>query len=625
MEEINGIDEKNLDYSTYQLYYSNPKMTLIRRKIEQMLREKRKIDLQSIISNLNKEFTEEEIKTSLYLIQEETQSEEFDYRTFLRLYSNTPVKIIINTLEEMFRHSFEYTFDSIVENFKKNTVFEILTSLQIIINDNLIVNNKYGLPCYLREHNNKYFLVNSLSVKPDVQSLYYVKYPHITSGRSFSDIMNRVYSLSLPNVVEQISKTKNQKDLNKLIKVLPTSIQELFIEASLTAKDKKIKKNKELREMILDLFKSYIKKIENVWVSTFLQEERVLRCNKIKGEIEDWKNCDEKYNNLLQEYESKKQQQMREENPYGIMGKFNPENDEFCIVDFKKEQEAKEKVSEKRKKGTSDKRITYSGKVCEAGGWKLEELVEIAVNRVKIQPPKDFRKDDTEQSMLDKIRNNEKLNSYLPKNPNKDDLRRILYWGTTRKDGGNRGSKPICEALKKWFEENGYLEVDNLCGVQGKKKLTVKEKEEKKSGKTFRIESIIPSKDSDRFNSFKKDVSKLMEQCFDIKKYKAPIDNNTWVMVFSKKKLVGFIMVDENNVLWNVCVAKNYRRQGIATQAMKQATEHICKLKGETPSLYVDNKDKNAKKLIRMYSSFGFEIIKTDDKYTYMQHSCKLD
>jgi ribosomal protein S18 acetylase RimI-like enzyme len=119
-------------------------------------------------------------------------------------------------------------------------------------------------------------------------------------------------------------------------------------------------------------------------------------------------------------------------------------------------------------------------------------------------------------------------------------------------------------------------------------------------------------------------MAKLMEECFDIKKYKAPVDNNTWILVFSKKKLVGFIMVDNDNVLWNVCVAKNYRRQGIATQAMKQATDYICNLRGKTPSLYVDNKDNKAKKLIRMYSSFGFEIVKTDDKYTYMQHSCKI-
>jgi ribosomal protein S18 acetylase RimI-like enzyme len=624
MREIGGIDEKDLDYSTYQLYYSNPKTSNIRKRIEQIMREKKKIDLDSIISNLKEEFTEDEIKTTLYLIQEETQSDEFDYSTFLRLYSNTPVKMIINRLEEMFRFSFDYSFESIVENFKDNTVFEILTALQIIINDNLVINNKYGLPCYLREYNNRYFLVNSLSIKSDSESLYYVKYPHITSGRSFSEIMNRVYSLSLPNVVNQISKIRDPKDLSKLIKVLPPSIQELFIESSLTAKDKKIKTNKDLRKMLLDFFKSYIKKIDGVWVSTFLQDEKVLRCNDVNGELSEWKNCDAKYNQLLEEYEAKKQQQLRDENPYGIMGKFNPENNAFCIVDFKKEKEAQEKVAGRRKSSATDKRITYSGKVCGAGGWKLEELIEIAVNRVKIDPPKAFRKNDTEQTMLDKIRKDPKLSVFLPQSYNKEDLRRLLYWATGKKDGGNRGSKPICEALRKWFEENGYLEVDNMCGVQGKKKLGAKEKEEKKGGRTFRIESIIPSKDADRFNAFRKDMAKLMEECFDIKKYKAPVDNNTWILVFSKKKLVGFIMVDNDNVLWNVCVAKNYRRQGIATQAMKQATDYICNLRGKTPSLYVDNKDNKAKKLIRMYSSFGFEIVKTDDKYTYMQHSCKI-
>lgn len=620
-----GIDDKDLDYSTYQLYYSNPKTPLIRRKIEQLFRNSHKIDMDSIIKNLNNEFTEEEIKNALYIIQEESESDEFDYRTFLKIYSDSPVKKIMNELEEMFRHTFRLSFNNIVENFKDYTTFNILSALQTIINDNLVITNKYGMPCYLREENDIYFLVNSLSIRPDFNTEYYTRYPHVTTGRNFGEIMNRIYSMSLPNIIGKICKTKNSKDFAKMMKTLPPSVQEMFIEASLVAKDKEIEENADVREKVLEFFKSYIKQIDDVWVSTFLKdEEAVLRCRDVGADFEDWKDCDKKYDQLIQETEIQRQQKLREDNPYGIIGKYNPENGAFCIVDFLKEQQAKEKIAGKRTKGSTDKRVDYSGKVCGAGGWKLDDLIAIAAVRLKISPPKDFRRGESNESMLERINKEPRLARLLSEKTNREEIRRILYWGTSKKDNGNRGIKPICEALRAWFEANNLLEIDNQCGVQGKKKIGTATKQTSKAEKVFRVEMFVPSKDEVRFRAYTKDITKLMGECFDIKKYSAPIDDNTWIMVFSKKKLVGFIMVDKENILWNVCVAKNYRRQGIANQAMKQATQYVCNVKGESPSLFVDNRNKDAKKLIRMYTSFGFEIVKSDDRTTYMQHSCRV-
>lgn len=619
IEVENGIEEKDLDYSTYQLYYANPKVPLIRRKIEQLFRENHKIDLDSIVKNLNKQFTEEEIYNALYIIQDESESDEFDYKTFLRIYSRSSVKIIMNSLEEMFRTAFQINFDTIVENFKKYTEFEILSALQNIINDNLILSNKYGLPCYLREDMNVYFLVNSLSIHPDFFTEYYTRYPHINTWRSFTDILHRIYSLSIPSVINKIC---NAKDFTKLIKILPISVQEFFIESSLIAQDMNVKVGVDIREKVLDFFKSYIKQVDDTWISTFLQDGNTgLRCMK-SGE--KWEDCDDRYNQVLQEQEIQRQQQLRENNPYGIMGKYNPENGSFCIVDFEREKQAKVKIGGKRAKGAVDKRIDYSGKVCGAGGWKLDNLIQIVAIRLKIDPPKDFRNNETRKIMLARVKKDPKLSELVTDESDKEELRRLLYWGTPKKEKGNRGIKPLCIALREWFENNNLLEIDNQCGVQGKKKLGTDSKHEK-SQKTFRVEMIVPSKNKEVFNAYTKDIAKLMGECFDIKKYRAPIDDNAWIMVFSRKKLVGFIMVDKENVLWNVCVSKNYRRQGIAKEAMKQATSFVCDIKGDSPSLYVDNRNKDAKKLIRMYNSFGFEIVKSDEKRTLLQHSCAMN
>jgi len=642
MEHVkNGLDDKDLDYSTYQLYYANPKTPLIRQKIEKIFRENYKTDLQSIIKNLQGQFTEEEIHNSLYIIQEESNSEEFDYRNFLRIYSRTPVKQIINKVEELFKIHFLLNFNTISEQVPNYTPFEVITALQTIINESIVIKNKYGLPSYLREQKNSFFLVNNLSVESDFYAEYYTKFPHIITSRTYDNIINRIYSLSLPQLIKKICKTTNSKDFAKLIKALPINIQEMFIEASIVAKDKDIETN--VRERVLELFKSYIKKVDDVWVSTFLlapgnktseqDEKEVLRCKDINAEIEEWRDCDEKYEQLLREQESEKQQVLRTENIYGLMGKYNPENGAFCIVDFEKEKEAKIKTSSKRSKSSEDKRLTVSGKVCIY--WKIPELVRIASQRLKIPPPPEFRENDTREKMLERINKQEKFNlstiftTEEIEQATDQDLRRMLYWGTTKTEKGIRGGKTMCEAIRQWLEKESQrtgiqlIEIDNQCGVQGKTKTTIYSKPQTEAKEiVLRMETFVPIKQQEEFKSYIKDISKIMGECFGDKKYKPEINDNMWIMLFSRKKLVGFMTIDSKNIIWNVCVAKNYRRKKIATIAMKQATQFICTKRGETPSLLVDNRNKDYKKLIRMYESFGFTINQNDGRYTYMSHSC---
>lgn len=622
MAEItNGLENDEIDYSTYQLYYSNPKTPLIRRRIESLFRENRKTDLTSIIKNLEKDFTEDEIRNALYIITEETESEEYDYRTFLKIYSKSPVKKIINELEELYKTSFKLTFNTITEYLQEYTEFEILSALQTVINDNLILNNKYGLPCYLREDNNVYFLVDSLAIRPDFYTEYYTENPTIIVKKTFTDIMNIVYSFSLSGLIDRICKSNTEKELVENIKTLPIDVQEMFIEASLVASEKNIEKGRELRERILEYFKSYIKKIDDGWVSIFLKDSKnISRCLKYGGEFTDWKNCQPSVLKKLEEIEVVRQQKLREDNPYGIMGKYNPENGAFCIVDFEKEKQAKTKITKKKEVEKEDKRVSYSGKVCSAGGWKLNELVRIVVTRLKIDPPADFREDDTMSEMKERIDRDDELKELVSDKPDREELRRILYWGTTKKENGNRNIKLICEAMKEWFKENNLLEVDNMCGVQGKRKISKEKEEEEKTTKklSFRIDTFVPSREGYKVQGYSKDISKLMKDCFNLDKYSIKDDNNTWILVFSKKKIVVCMMLDkDNNILSNVCVAKNYKQRGLGKDAINFAIKYI----GKSPTLLVNNRSSDAKKLIKMYISFGFEIAQTDEFNTTMTYN----
>ena len=111
-----------------------------------------------------------------------------------------------------------------------------------------------------------------------------------------------------------------------------------------------------------------------------------------------------------------------------------------------------------------------------------------------------------------------------------------------------------------------------------------------------------------------------MTECFAVKKYIPDIDDKKWVIVFSGQKLVGFLTIDNKNVIWNVCIATNYRRRGIAQQAIQIAVEDACPL--VRPKLLVDNKGKEYKKLYKLYMSYGFTLVKNDGKITTMEFKC---
>lgn len=612
MEEvINGLDEKDLDFSTYQLYYANPKIPLIRRKIEQLFRENKQIDLDSIIRNLKDKFTEEEIRNSLILLEEESKSEEFDYKTFLEIYSRSSVKQIMNGIEELFRDNFKLEFSSIVEQFPDKTKFEILLALRELINNSAVLTDKYGLPCYLREEKNVYFLVSNIGIKPDYFTEFYTKYPSISVPRTFEEIMSQLFSLSLPKIIKNLCRTDDEKTFTKLIKSLPTNIQEMFIEASIVAKDN------EVANRVLNLYKTYIKKVGKKSISTFVEP---YRCLEKGGNVDDWKDCPEIKEKVI-EKEQQKFEELKQNNPYGLVGKYNPENGAFCIVDFKIEENTRKNISEKREKGKTDRRLSHSGKVCTS--WKLIDLVNYAINRLEIEPPPEFKSEEDDDDMRELILDDDTLMKIVtPKQVRKadtDTLRRMCYWGLTKTKGGIRSIQGLCQGLKQWFQEKGLLIEDNQCGVQGKKKITSGKKEQT----DFLIEVMVPSDEMDRFNSHLKNISKLITSTLKIKKFKVQeFEDDRWVLAYLKKKLVGVMSLNSKNQLQNVCASEYYRKKQIADQAMSAMYKELCKLVDTPPTLVVNNKDKNAKKMIKKYEEYGFRVSQSTDKNTIFVNEC---
>lgn len=462
-----GIDMKNmelkdndLDYSTYNIFYSNEKTIEIKKKIEQLLRENIKLSFETIYENLKLIFTEEQIENALISLKQE-YNDEVNYMDFLNVYYTTPVKNIVFQLEKLFQHHFSLNYKEIKNNFKDYDDFQLFSALSEVINKSIVIRNNYGFPCYLREDHNIYYLVNNIDIQYDYLAEYYTKYPHIKEKTETLDVIESSFS----DILDRMFNCENEAEVIRILKILPKDIQKTLLESSITANYMNIEKNKNTRNIILKFYKSYIVKVDNFWVSTFMKKEGEIRCVENGKNVDDWRECDDNIMKILEENEGKREEKIRQ-NSYGLIGKINEENKKFCILDLEKEKEILNKKS-------GDKRLNYSGKVC--GSWKVWELVDIAVNRLKIEPPKNFKKSFTKDDLVEIVKEDEKLLEILGGEDNIDKidiehLRRLLYYGKPKNEGGIKSTIKLCGVIRKWMEDNDILEIDNQCGVQGKTK-----------------------------------------------------------------------------------------------------------------------------------------------------------
>ena len=642
-----GLDEKELDFSTYQLYYANPKIAPIRKTIEKMFRVNNELDVDTIVENLKDIYTKHEVLIALNAMVDEKE-DSLLYKNYIETYSRSTVKKIMMGVEFLFREKFMLRLEDILNTFHKYTKFEVLTALREIINENTVIRNKYGFMSYLRESNNVYYLVNSLSTPGGYLESYYTQYPNIIVEKTFMDIFTKTQLKSLPKIIDNICNTKNKTEFYKLMKIVPKTVQEMFIEASILAREMKISRNIFTRDTILEYFENYIREIEGVKLSTLLKDEGVIRC--FDKEEEKWDTCDSKYDVLIEEQEQKLKAQL-EDNPYGVYGKYNPETGAFCIVDVekqrKKENDKKRTFMAKIEKKLKDGKITeekmkeliddygknyslvYTGSVCNQAGWSVPALLKLVIGTLAVPIPDSYKKSDSEKTLRKILETKQYVNKIGPSSApgskglfssseikafSRDDLRRAIYWK-------NQGKKGICKAIEEFFKKRKYkgislLVPDNQCGKSKKEKKPVAKKEKKMP---FRIETLIPKDKPAKYKSYAKDMRRLFKECFGISNYSPGIDDSKWIFTFLRKKMVGFLSIDKKNIIWNVCVGEKYRRKGIAKKSIRAAIEKTCPV---DPKIYVDNKGKNYTKLIRMYKSFGFTIIANDGKRTTMEFKC---
>lgn len=372
---------------------------------------------------------------------------ELDVSTYNLYYIDKTVKEIITKVSFLFQSFFSLDFTTIRDRLSEYSLFEILTSLETMINNNISIKNRYGFSSYLREHNNMYFLIDNLSVKGNFSTVYYTENPNIKRETNFSKIIDEISSVSLPNVIKNICSNKN-KPIKSALKNLPLKIQEMILENAILAKEKGI--DGWFRDSVLKYYKSFYAKINNVWMSWFLLSKfDIVRC--LNGEV--WGDCTEKKKKELDKKIMKDRKKL-ENNDYGYYAIKNPQTNDFCIKDTTEDIEQK------------DKRKNKTGRRCK--DWGRKKLVKMAVIDLAVDAPEIYKPNATDEELWKHITKNKYLKELFtdPDEIDEEEKRRVLYWGTLQ-------VMELCTHLEQWFVENNLVIEDHSCGSRPTKQTVV--------------------------------------------------------------------------------------------------------------------------------------------------------
>ena len=382
-----------------------------------------------------------------------------DLSTYNLYYIDKVRDEVIEKIKLIFKDVFIIELLDIKNMLSEYTLFEIITALKTMINESYVINNKYGFSSYIRENNNIYFLIDSLSAKSNIFSEYYIKYPCIKVETTFSDILQKLTNKSFPTILNTLIKLEDigkSGEFEELFFSLSIEIQEIFLEAAILAQKTGIKKNVILQNNILSLMKPYIIHIENFDISTLLKTYSLYRC--FNNDNIEWSNCSDDILQKLKETEKIKQQEVVE-NEYGYSGLLNPSTKAFCIRDLSSIKD-------------TDPRNRSPGKVCSS--WTIPNLLKILVT-LKLKIPTDFKIDNKNVSgmkvddlfkIIKKAGSAKDLYKDVDKaDKNKiDEYKYILYWSKLMKKQG------MCENIQKFLSENNLLVTDSTCGATKKKR-----------------------------------------------------------------------------------------------------------------------------------------------------------
>lgn len=391
-----------------------------------------------------------------------------DTSTYDLYYNETDINSIIHKIVDIFD-----TFNIVSITLEKltsivnsgNIIYPysmIINAVVKMVSNNVTKDSVLGNKCFFRFDNDMLYMTYNLKNSTNFFDSYYIENFPLQQEIDFNEKIEELYYQNLPKLFKKLKSETDIANKRTILKKFPISIQETILEASILSSEMGLTGISNIREFIIEEFQPFIQRLDdNLIVSTLLyssddtQKIRCLDTDDIKES--QWKDCsDDSTIKVLEKLERKKVE--IHDNPYGYYGIINKSNDKFSISNISAE---KQKVR-LTKSGKVDSRRASTGRVCTT--WDHEELL-LLIDKIKLGYPKEFSKKynkKTDDELNDEYDNKlfVKITKILEKDKfdsmSRDDKLRLMYWGISGKDKVNKPD--ICDAIEKWFKDNGLLE-----------------------------------------------------------------------------------------------------------------------------------------------------------------------
>ena len=397
--------------------------------------------------------------------------------TYNLFYAEKEIESITTIIKQMFRKKFSYDLGEMLLEFPETSTMVIVRALKKIIDKSILLINRYGMPSYMREDHNLYFLVDDITLPDSFLLSRYAKNPDVKKYYNFEDIIKlaqyRYIVEDKAYIIENYTEDDDKKSVIDQIISLAPSLQELFIEMSIIGNQIKKRSGKEIRDIIIDHYKNYIIKLDNKTISTLLQDtEGRLRClSNDADNIDDWEECDDKAIDEIEDVKIEEKITL-EMNPYKYYGRIvkNPKKK------FKFQIQKIQKNVILTKEGKPDARSALRGPTCREIVPK-ERIVDIIndLNQktINIKPPIDVVMRDRDKFISDllkkgvdvgvkidtkgKKKSSDKIYEEKKKileEMSDDRLKSVYYWNI------KAGKQEMCDTMEAWFKDNDLMEYE---------------------------------------------------------------------------------------------------------------------------------------------------------------------
>lgn len=368
--------------------------------------------------------------------QSSREQTEEDLSTYRLYYQKSDQ--VFEGLRMIFSKHFNLQFETIQDLLQVDR-FILLKVLSDCIRFNLLLVNAYGIECYLRESDNRYYLVDNIALPNKQQEMgFYAQHPITSQRSSLQQIIRNHMFVHATNQIEAFGQSTTIEEAKARLENLPVKIQENIIEEAI-AKKVVDRSQLPLIEWIEQIYDKQLTKQDGKYYSSLLQPR--IRC--LEPEEKEWKDCPPPV-------EEQKEFEVKidiENNPYGYYGII--EGDRFCIRDIRNAIDPT--------RGKIDKRKIKTGSVCLEVGFNKPKLAEICIH-LGIEVPKNELNPDP-RTEFNKTKAGKKLLENW-KEWTDEQLSVGLYWYEKTK-------KETCGVLQEWFAANGLL-VQDKCGTAGK-------------------------------------------------------------------------------------------------------------------------------------------------------------